>query len=64
MGMAADYIKAHVEESFRKMSKHCKFYEAATGVNSLRLGGSGCLYNGRTSNHCCARETCPILEEE
>ena len=64
MGMAGDYIKAHamiakiVEDSFRKMSKHCLFNE----INEEKLGGTKCLYKG--AEHCCAREICPVLEKE
>jgi hypothetical protein len=80
MGMAGNYIKAHnamahvVEESFRKMAKHCEF-----GKRKLPTGGHGnlcntemimeynrsrCHYPGGDNSGVCAREICPVLEKE
>jgi len=67
MSMAEDYIQAHkamckvVEESFRKMAKHCEFHKVVKEAHWTR---SQCFYNSQSAKHCCAREICPILEEE
>lgn len=66
MGMAGDYVKAHeamahvVEESFLKMAKYCRFIDPLSNDPVIR----DCLYNGRPAAHVCAREICPVLEEE
>jgi hypothetical protein len=64
MSMAEDYIRAHeamakiVEKSFRKMSKHCEFHREGPTH-------SDCCWRPNGSNgHVCAREICPVLEEE
>jgi hypothetical protein len=67
MGMAKNYIEAHkaickvVEESFRKMSKHCEFHKV---MKEARCTRSECFYSSQSAKHCCAREICPILEGE
>jgi len=68
MTMAGDYIRAHkamadiVEESFRKMAKHCEFHKDGSN-RSMR--NCECIYkDGATNSGVCAREICPILEEE
>lgn len=66
MSMAEDYIRAHkamckvVEESFRKMANHCEFRKHCSEALGKR-----CTYkDGSTNSGVCAREICPILEEE
>lgn len=66
MTMAGDYIRAHkamcevVEKSFRRMAKHCEFRK-----NYSDSMGNRCFYkDGSTNDGVCAREICPVLEEE
>jgi len=66
MAMAGDYIRVHkamakvVEDSFHKMAKHCEFHKAIDSPASC----DDCNYEGGSNGGVCAREICPILEEE
>lgn len=63
MGLSSDYVAAIksigavVEGIFNGLSPRCKFYEKIAGVGE-------CYYCGRKNSHVCAREICPLLEEE
>jgi hypothetical protein len=66
MGMAEDYIEALksiediVEGIHDKMSEYCQFIDKLSDDPNTK----DCLFYGRPAKHCCAREICPILEEE
>ena len=63
MGLAGDYVSAIksigkvVEGIFHRMSPCCTFYEK-------RSDSRDCYYFGKYMSHVCAREICPLLEEE
>ena len=80
MRMARDYVNAHeamcnvVERSFRKMAKHCEFNKGKLPTDGhgdlcntemiMEYNKRQCHYPGGNNSNVCAREICPILEEE
>lgn len=80
MGMAADYIRAHeamckiVEDSFRKMAKHCEFSKRKLSTDGhgdlcntemiMKYNRRKCHYPDGNNSGVCAREICPVLDKE
>jgi len=70
MAFKIEYVEAIkrvedlVEAMFDKMSVCCKYCEENPPASPLGPQYNTCLYYGRKGSQRCARELCPLLEEE